>query len=180
MAQHIESLPVPDFEDEPHSDLIPQPHGGALQRGNVRHGLGFRNDVTPAIRRRSEEVRQWLADEFPGSEFLALPTVELFCQETSRAILYGNLVEEYAAGKSRRVGGKMVSGIEACPRHIMEQATRSALAAAKLAQDLGLDITGRVKANKDDAIRRTLERGNDLTSFASEGRKLRQLRGRAS
>ncbi len=75
--------------------------------------------------------------------------------------------------------GKLQTGIEACPRYIAEAAERSANTAAKMAQDLGLDLTGRVKALKDDAIRASLNGNASLTGLASEGRKLRQLRGRA-
>lgn len=179
--QHIEALPVPDFEDEPRSDLVPQPHGGALQRGNMKHGAGFRGSITPALQRKAAQVREDLEAEFPGISQLSLPTVELLCQDMARAILLNNFIMEFVeGGKTRSTKGGKLSGVEAVPPYIWAEASRASDSAAKRAQDLGLDLTGRVKALKDDAIRASLNGGGSLNSFAADGRKLRQLRGRGA
>lgn len=140
--------------DQPlRSELVPQTHGGALQRGNTVHGLGTFRGVTPTVRAKSDEIRAQLAREVPGIATLSLPTVELMCQAFARAILYHEVIMEYAEGtRTRRWKGQTLSGIEACPAHIMQQADRASYSAARLARDLGLDLTGRMKASTDDAI----------------------------
>lgn len=180
MTAHIESLPVPDFEDEVRSDLVPQEHGGALQRGNLKHGAGFRGMVSPFLQQKATEVRDQLLIEYPGIDKLSLPTVELYCMAMARSIQLSNYIMDFTeGGKTRKIKGRTLSGIEAVPSYIWAEAARAEGNAAKFAQDLGLDLTGRAKALKDDAITRSLN-GSGLQSLAGQGRKLRQLRGRAS
>lgn len=174
--QHIEGYYVDEISEAEH--LEPQPHGGALRRGV--HGLGFRTQVTPRIRELAAEVREVLAYEYPSID-LELPTVELFCIAMGRALGWAAHIAEYTEGsRTRRVKGVTLRGYDAVPPYMFAEEARAQANAAKFAQDLGLDLTGRVKALKDEAIRRSLNGAGSLTSFAAEGRKLRQLRGRSA
>jgi len=180
---HIEALPVvneaPSFTP---GRLEPQAHGGALQRGGHVHGLGFRRQVTPEIQARAAEVREQLSREYgPEIEQLDLPTVELFCIAMARAIGWSNHIGEYTEGnRTRTVKGKTFRGYEAVPAYMWAEEMRANKAAAEHAQALGMDLIGRVKALKDDAISRSLNGGGGLKDLSGQGRKLRQLRGRSS
>lgn len=180
--KHIEAVPVRDFDDNVlpvSTERRPMPQGGALQTGHLKHGAGFRNSVTPTIREKAAEIREIIADEYPGIE-LSLPTVELFCQAMARSVLLNNYIMEFVEnGRIRKVKGVTLRGIEAVPSYIWAEAGRAEQNAAKFGQDLGLDLTGRAKALKDDAIKRSLD-GNNLASLANQGRKLRSLRGRSA
>jgi hypothetical protein len=158
--------------------LIPQPHGGALRRGSSgTHGLSglFKGEVPERVRLLADEVREQLAQELPGLEELSLPTVELFTQCYSRAVLLHELVLEYAEGRrGRSIGGHRRTGLEAVPDHLLRALDRAEANAAKLAQDIGLDLTGRVKALKDDAIRRSFDRqASGVAALAAAGRATR-------
>lgn len=179
-SHHIEALPVVEMLDGPSAEMVPQPHGGSLQRGNPRHGVGFRNEVTPFIREKAAELREQLLVEYPGIDELSLPTVELYCIAMAKAIGLNNHIAEYTHGtRTRRIKGKTLEGYEAVPAYLWAEAARAEANAAKFAQDLGLDLTGRAKALKDDAIRRSLD-GDPLKTLGSRGRKLRELRGRSA
>ncbi len=163
----------------PTSDLVPTGHGGALQRGNVKHGAGFRGMVTPTLQAKADEVREQLLVEYPGIDQLSLPTVELYCMAMARAILLNNHVMEYLEGsRVRKIKGRTYEGLEAVPAYLWAEVSRAEGNAAKFAQDLGLDLTGRAKALKDDAVTRSLNGSTGLQTIGAEGRKLRQLRGR--
>lgn len=193
MSGHIEALPVPDIPpplvgegERPEVELVEQPHGGALMRGgapNRSHGLGFRGSQGPGptILERAAEIQQSLLTNF-GDKIagLDLPTIGVLCQTWAEADMYHAVVMEYADGRrSRTVNKRRVTGIEACPAWIAQEATRKQTAVTKMLQDLGLDLTGMVRVLKDDAIRRNLD-GDPLKSLGARGRKLRELRGRSS
>ena len=79
--------------------------------------------------------------------------------------------------KVRRIkDGIVLMGVEAVPPYIWTEAARASDSAARRAQDLGLDLTGRVRALKDDAIRQSLS-PDTIKQLQTKGRKLRNLRG---
>lgn len=186
--RHIVGHEIPEAVDifEAAQDLdveivtMPGRNGGQLiAGGNLRHGAGFRNQVTPYIRARAAELREQLLLEYPGIDELSLPTVELYCMAMSRSIALNNHIEEYVEGsRTRRLKGKTLSGIEAVPAYLWAEAGRAEANAAKFAQDLGLDLTGRAKALKDDAITKSLNGRPTLEALGARGRKLQALRGR--
>lgn len=183
--KHITPIEVPDFDygadERPvQRELVPYEGGGALYQGRTVHGAGFRNRVTPELRERAAEVRQMLTDEYgPSIEQLHLPTVELFCQAMARSIMLDNHIAEYEYGnRKRKIAGRLVGGVEGVPPYLYTEQARAAQNAAKFAQDLGLDLVGRVKVLKDDALRRSLDRDSNIQSLGAGGRKQRELRRR--
>jgi hypothetical protein len=176
-------MPIGSMPEHPQQK--PPVHGlGEIDRrgrapgGPNHHGRGGGRYAAPRVREKAAEIRAILADEFPGIEDLSVPTVELFCQELATAFLYHEVVMEYADGKSRKVNGEVRTGIEACPEAFLRAATQANLAAAKLAQDLGLDLTGRARLLKDEAMARALlgTQGAGLRGIAERGRRQRALR----
>lgn len=173
--RHIEGYYVPDPE-KPDMELVPQPHGGALRTNGTVHGMGFRREVTPRIQEKADEIRADLIAEYPGIEDLSLPTVELFCIAMAKAIGLNNHIEEYTHGtRTRKYKGQTMRGYEAVPAYLWAEASRAETNAAKAAQDLGLDLTGRAKVMKDAAMSRHFG-GNKVAELSAEGRRLRELR----
>jgi hypothetical protein len=157
-------------------ELVPQPHGGALRTNGAVHGMGFRREVTPRIQEKADEIRADLVTEYPGIENLSLPTVELFCIAMAKAIGINNHIAEYTEGtRTRKYRGIVLEGYDAVPAYIWAEASRAEANAAKFAQDLGLDLTGRAKVMKDAAMSRHFG-GNRVSALAATGREIRERR----
>lgn len=144
--------------------------------------------VSRAARVYAEEVRVQLNLEYPGLEQarLSLPTVELYCNSRARALLMQEVFWAYVEGrKSRRVTefdeegkrrGRLVTGFDAVAMSFLDQLNKTESNAAKLAQDIGLDLTGRARALKDDAIRRNLDTGGpNLAALSGKYQRLKSL-----
>jgi len=143
--------------------------------GNLRHGL-----YSPqAMARAAARVREQLLLEYPGVEGLSLPTVELYCRAKGRAVALSEWCIGVMEGriKTQPVGkyGKARTGVEAIPERIWKALEAAERQAARLAQDLGLDLTGRAKLGKDSAIANHFARDR-MADLTAEGKRLRELR----
>lgn len=176
-GRHIEAHVVPEIEEAPRAPLRPQPGGrGALQSGHPTSTLSLTNRTSPLIKRSAYETRQILAKEYPGID-LTLPTVELFCDTYAQAIQLGVEIQQYLfEGRTRMHRGELLEGAEAVPERIARWHINAVQTAAKLAQDLGLDLTGRAKAVKDGVIADSLQQSMDLAALGHRGRKVSALR----
>ena len=150
----------------------------AFAEGNVV-ALKPYNDPE-AIANTAASVREQLAIEYPGIDFLSLPTVELYCNARARALIINEAIDDYLSERKHRKvkDGGYITGFDAIPQSLWDLVNKTEANAAKLAQDLGLDLTGRAKAMKDAAITNSLSGPSGIQMIGAEGRKLRQLRGR--
>lgn len=123
------------------------------------------------------QVRERLAAEYPGLD-LSLPTVEVFCRARARAIALNDYAMDIAEGrKAVKVrGGRMETGPAAVPPYIWGAISSAEASSLKAAQDLGLDLTGRAKALKDNAIRQSLVGASGVAELEARGRRLRAVR----
>lgn len=143
-------------------------------RPNLHHGAYS----AAAMGEAAANVRAQLRREYPGIEEMSLPTVELYCSARGRALALSEWVMGVVNGEietqtNRR--GVPRTGWEAVPERILKALAAAEHQAARLAQDLGLDLTGRAKVLKDAAMSRHF--GQDqVASLAQEGQRLRELR----
>lgn len=126
----------------------------------------------------AQELHGRLVEAYPFVEQYDVAQVERYCREETRA----RLLHEYVMGVStgeieaKRVKkGAPTTGIEAVPPYLWAEASRANVNAAKLAQDLGLDPTGRWKLLKDAGWARHLA-GDAVGSLRATGRELRARR----
>ena len=147
---------------------------------NMRHGLNSRTSTV--IEDRARVIRQRLEDIYPGISDMALPTVELYCRAEARALIVNEYILEVCLEEREVKGSKYIksgsTGVEAVPAHLWAAADRAEANAAKFAQDLGLDLTGRAKIMKDAALSKHfgLSGESSLKGLVQEGQRLRELR----
>jgi len=176
----LERVPVyePELELDPY--MRDQPgNRGRLKSGQLVHGFRAQG-IAPPIQAEMDEIRAQFDIEFPGvADSLSLPTIELFCAAMARQRALNNYIMRFLFEGESRVTqkGMVLYGIEAVPVYIWAEVTRAEANAGKFAESLGLDLLGRVKALKDDAIRTTLAgRDHSLSNMAATGAALRELR----
>jgi len=162
----------------PGSRFSPSRRAAPFEKGNVVALKPYNDPQVTAT--RAIEVREQLAIEYPGIDFLSLPTVELYCNARARALILNEAIDDYLSERKHRKikDGGYITGFDAIPQALWDLVNKTEANAAKLAQDLGLDLTGRAKAMKDAAITNSLSGPSGIQMIGAEGRKLRQLRGR--
>jgi len=134
----------------------------------VRHGAFSRRLIAD----RSVEVRADLLDRCP---WIVDRVDDEALDRYARAEARARLLNEYIEAKVE------VEGVEAVRPYLWTEAARSDANAQKFAQDLGLDPAGRSRIARDISLARRLFDPKDgrLAELGGQGRKLRQLRGRA-
>ena len=143
-------------------------------RPNLHHGAYSPSAMAEA----AAAVRTQLRLEFPGIEEMSLPTVELYCSARGRALALSEWVMGVVNGEIETQSGRRGvprTGWEAVPERILKALAAAEHQAARRAQDLGLDLTGRAKVMKDAAMSKHFGR-DQVAALAQEGRRLRELR----
>ncbi|MCU1490707.1 MAG: hypothetical protein JWM85_2112 [Acidimicrobiaceae bacterium] len=142
-----------------------------FEAGNLaaaKHGAFSLRSITAgglAVRAALFERCPWMVADVDDE------ALERYCRAEARA----RMLDEYIQGVIEQ------RGVEAVKPYLFSEARGADANAQKFAQDLGLDPAGRSRIARDIGMARKLfePEGNAITALGIQGRKLRQLRGRA-
>jgi hypothetical protein len=156
----------------------PAPVFEVANTASVVHGA---HRDTLVVQRQAEELHALYSERYPFIDDYDVAQVRRMCREEVRAHLLHEYIEEVCDGRREgrvpRGSSAPLTGIEAVPPYLWTEASRANQTAAKLAQDLGLDPTGRYKLLKDAGWAKHLA-GGRAAEMAERGKARLQARGR--